>query len=69
MTTGFVGTFAVVGLVVSRVTRSVYDVAPWISLVIGGALIVVGVLMLRGFDPTVRLPGSTAAGAAAASDR
>jgi cytochrome c biogenesis protein CcdA len=56
VTTGFVGTFAVVGLLVSRVTRSVYDVAPWITLVIGAVLILVGVLMLRGFDPTVRLP-------------
>src|SRR3954466_15363528 len=53
---GCVATFAVIGLVVSRVTRSVYDVAPWVSLVIGGALILVGVLMLRGFDPSVRLP-------------
>ena len=43
-------------LVVNYVTRSVYDVAPWISLVIGAALMVVGLLMLRGFDPTVRLP-------------
>jgi cytochrome c-type biogenesis protein len=56
VTMGFVGTFAVVGLVVNHVTRSVYDVAPWSSLVIGGALIVVGLLMLQGFDPTVRLP-------------
>ncbi|MEY2454494.1 MAG: cytochrome c-type biosis protein [Acidimicrobiaceae bacterium] len=56
VTTGFVGTFAVVGLVVSRLTRSVYDVAPWFSLLIGAVLIVVGILMLRGFDPTVRLP-------------
>ena len=56
VTMGFVGTFEVVGLIVSRVTRSVYDVAPWLNLVIGGALMLVGVLMLRGFDPTVRLP-------------
>jgi cytochrome c biogenesis protein CcdA len=56
VTAGFVGTFAVVGLIVTRVTRSVFDVAPWFSLVIGGALILVGVLMLRGFDPNVRLP-------------
>ncbi len=35
VTLGFAATFAVVGLFVSRVTRSVYDVAPWISLVIG----------------------------------
>jgi cytochrome c biogenesis protein CcdA len=56
VTLGFVGTFAVVALVVNRVTRSVYDVAPWFSLVIGGVLMLVGILMLRGFDPTVRLP-------------
>ena len=56
VTLGFVGTFAVVGLLVSHVTRSVYDVASWISLVIGGGLMLVGLLMLRGFDPTVRLP-------------
>ena len=56
VTAGFVGTFAVVGLVVNHVTRSVYEVAPWVSLVIGGALSVVGVFMLLGFDPTVRLP-------------
>jgi cytochrome c biogenesis protein CcdA len=56
VTSGFVGTFAVVGLVVNHVTRSVYDVAPWVSLVIGAALILIGALMLSGFDPTVRLP-------------
>jgi cytochrome c biogenesis protein CcdA len=56
VTVGFVGTFAVVGLIVTRVTRSVVDIAPWFSLVIGGALILAGVFMLRGFDPTVRLP-------------
>lgn len=53
---GFVGTFAIIGLVISRVTRSVYDVAPWVSLVIGALLVVIGIFMLRGFDPTVRLP-------------
>jgi cytochrome c-type biogenesis protein len=56
VTAGFVGTFAIAGLVVNRVSRSVYDVAPWFSLAIGAALIAVGLLMLRGFDPTVRLP-------------
>ena len=53
---GFVGTFAVAGLVVNRVTSSVYDVAPWISLVIGGALVVFGIALLVGLDPSVRLP-------------
>ena len=57
VTVGFVGTFAVVGLVVSRVTRSVYDVAPWISLVIGACADRSSAsLLLRGFDLAVRLP-------------
>lgn len=56
VTTGFVGTFAVVGLIVNRVTTSVYDIAPWFSLVIGGVLVLFGVALLAGLDPTVRLP-------------
>src|SRR3954453_4864794 len=56
VTVGFVATFAVVGLVVSRITRSVYDVAPWISLVIGAALAVLGVALLAGYELNVRAP-------------
>jgi cytochrome c biogenesis protein CcdA len=56
VTVGFAATFAVAGLVVSRVTNSVYDVAPWVSLVIGGALVLLGLALLAGFDATVRLP-------------
>ena len=53
---GFVATFAVAGLLVNRVTSSVYEVAPWISLVIGGALILAGVALIAGLDPSVRTP-------------
>jgi cytochrome c biogenesis protein CcdA len=56
VTTGFAATFAVVGLIVSRVTTSVYDIAPWISLAIGGALVLFGIALLLGLDLTVRLP-------------
>jgi cytochrome c biogenesis protein CcdA len=56
VTFGFVATFAIAGLVVSRVTNSVYDVAPWVSLVIGAALVLLGLALLAGFEPTVRLP-------------
>ena len=34
----------------------VYEVAPWISIVIGAALLVLGVAMLFGFELSVRLP-------------
>ena len=56
VTAGFAATFAVVGLIVSRLTTSVYDIAPWFSLVIGGFLVVFGVALLAGFDVVVRLP-------------
>jgi cytochrome c biogenesis protein CcdA len=56
VTVGFAATFAAVGLVVSRVTRSVYDIAPWISLVIGAALVVFGIALLAGFELNVRTP-------------
>lgn len=56
VTIGFASTFAIVGLVVTRFTNSVYDVAPWVSLVIGGALVLLGIALLAGLDLTVRLP-------------
>ena len=56
VTAGFAATFAVVGLIVSRLTSSVYDIAPWFSLVIGAVLLLLGVALLAGFDLAVRLP-------------
>src|SRR4051812_6391748 len=56
VTVGFATTFAVVGLMVSRLTSSVYDVAPWLSLVIGAVLVLFGIALLAGLDLTVRLP-------------
>jgi len=56
VTAGFATTFAIVGLIVSRLTTSVYDIAPWFSLLIGGFLVVFGVALLAGFDVVVRLP-------------
>ena len=56
VTVGFAATFAVVGLVVSRLTNSVYDIAPWFSVVIGIALAAFGVALLAGLDVVVRLP-------------
>ena len=53
---GFAATFAVVGLVVSRLTTSVYDIAPWFSLLIGAFLVIFGVALLAGLDVVVRLP-------------
>jgi cytochrome c biogenesis protein CcdA len=56
MTAGFVAVFGVVGLVVTQVSASVLDHAKWATIVIGVALVVLGVALLSGRELTVRLP-------------
>jgi len=56
VTVGFVATFAVVGAVVNTLTDGVYDVAPWVSVVIGVALLAFGIALLAGFAPTFVSP-------------
>ena len=53
---GFMAVFAVAGLAVRLTSLPVYELAPWISIVIGVVLLALGVAMLCGFEPTVRLP-------------
>ncbi|HEY8526541.1 MAG TPA: cytochrome c biogenesis CcdA family protein [Acidimicrobiales bacterium] len=53
---GFLVVFAVAGLAVELTSLPVYENVPWISLVIGVALLVLGLAMLAGFEPLVRLP-------------
>ena len=52
VTIGFAATFAVVGLLVNRVTCSVYDVAPWTPFFIGTALVGLGIAPLAGYEMT-----------------
>jgi cytochrome c-type biogenesis protein len=56
VTVGAAATFAVAGLAVTRLTNSVYDVAPWVSIVIGALLAALGVALVAGLDLSVRLP-------------
>jgi cytochrome c biogenesis protein CcdA len=56
VTVGFVATFAVVGAVVNTLTDGVYDVAPWVSVAIGVALVAFGIALLAGFAPTFVSP-------------
>jgi len=56
MTAGFVATFAVIGLSVNLLSDAAYTVAPWLSVVIGIALVVLGIALVIGFQPMVRLP-------------
>jgi cytochrome c-type biogenesis protein len=53
---GFLAVFAVAGTLVELADAPVYEYAPWISLVIGLALLALGVAMVAGFELVVRLP-------------
>ena len=63
VTIGFVATFAVLGLMVSQLTSSVYDIAPWVSLVIGGALVLRGISASYPSRALPRVAGSVSAAA------
>lgn len=56
VTLGFLVVFGSVGLAVSHLSLSIYRFLPWVTLVIGIGLVVLGVAMLRGFVLEVRLP-------------
>jgi cytochrome c biogenesis protein CcdA len=54
---GFLAVFAVAAVLVEALgSRIVYDNAPWLSIVIGLALLGLGVAMLCGFELVTRLP-------------
>jgi cytochrome c biogenesis protein CcdA len=53
---GFMAVFAVAGAILAWISHEVYDVAPWITLVIGALLVVGGALLLAGRELTVVLP-------------
>ena len=56
VSTGFMTLFAVAGALLSWLSVSVYDIAPWITLVIAVGLVVLGIAMLAGWEPTFALP-------------
>jgi cytochrome c-type biogenesis protein len=53
---GFLAVFALAGVAVELTSLPVEENVPWISIVIGVALCALGVAMLCGFEPSVRLP-------------
>ncbi len=56
VTVGFIVVFGIIGVIVREVTSSVYEVAPWISIVIGIALVALGIAMLAGFELKIGTP-------------
>jgi len=56
LTAGFVVVFAIIGLIIEHVSRTVMDAIPYATVVIGIALVVLAIAMLAGFQPNLRLP-------------
>jgi cytochrome c biogenesis protein CcdA len=56
VTAGFVVVFTIIGVVLSSVALPIERNIPWATIVIGGLLVVLGVAMLAGFQPSVALP-------------
>ncbi len=57
VTAGFTGLFAFVGLVVRLLaTGIVISVGPWVSMVIGGVLVIVGIASTVGWEPPSLFP-------------
>ena len=53
---GFLVVFSAVGLAIYHLSASVNEWTPWATVVIGIGLVVLGVAMLRGYEPVVNLP-------------
>lgn len=56
VSSGFLLVFGLAGILITLGMRSIISVLPWAAMVIGGGLALLGVAMLAGFDPVVRLP-------------
>ncbi len=56
MTMGFIAVFGVMGIIWSRVSGVIGDRLPWVTLVLGIGLVVMGIAMIRGYSPVVGIP-------------
>lgn len=56
VTAGFVVVFAIIGVMLQGLALPIEEHIPWATMVIGGALVVLGIAMLAGFQPTLALP-------------
>lgn len=53
---GFLAVFSVVGLAIYHLSASFDRWTPWATMIIGAGLVVMGIAMVRGYEPIVRLP-------------
>ena len=59
---GFAATFGLIGLVIVHLTDRVHEWARWLSVGIGAGLVALGIAMIAGFEPKLRLPRLEAGG-------
>ncbi len=53
---GFLAVFATLGIPINAGVTAIYEVMPWLTIVIGVLLVVLGIAMLAGWKPVVLLP-------------
>ncbi len=53
---GFITVFLMIGLPLSGLSQELQRFLPWLTVVIGAGLVLLGLVMIRGFEPTVALP-------------
>jgi cytochrome c-type biogenesis protein len=56
LTAGFLVVFGLMGIVWSAVSSTIGGRLPWVTAVLGVAVVILGIAMLRGFEPVVRIP-------------
>jgi cytochrome c biogenesis protein CcdA len=56
LTAGFVVVFGVIGVLWSSIDSAIGGRLPWVTAVMGVALVALGIAMLAGFEPILRLP-------------
>lgn len=54
---GFTSTFTILGLLLTVGVRSVITAVPWVAAALGALLSLIGLALLAGWHPTLRLPG------------
>jgi cytochrome c-type biogenesis protein len=56
VSSGFMVVFGIAGVLIAHFSISLYQSAPWITVVIGLALLALGIAMIMGFELSVALP-------------
>ncbi len=56
LSAGFLLVFGVIGLVFAGLWNSIAEYMPYVTIVIGVGLVILGIAMLRGFQPLLKLP-------------